>query len=666
MGLQANFEFLFVGRDDNSFLENYSYDLFQDHGEKSGQIFVNLEIQNNPVDAEEIGSAIFETIQKTFFEDVNRDPYERFEMSLKAVNEILNEFKKQKVSGYLGNLNVVIATIVNGTLYLTQSGDAEAYLIRKRFISVISEGLNEGMENEDDIFVNIASGSVEPGDFVLFSSTRLLRYIGKTDLSRAINVKSVSETLSEINDVISTEILGRLGLTGILFEQVHKSEEDAMSAGENRITETIMEASDDQVYAEQDSISGKFVSDLDSGERVAPKKTGGSSFFSDLMNKLKYFFRKISGPGKGKSKLLLALVIVILILIVVIFVAKSKSNEKQEIQRLEKVLENVQAKIAEAETKGVYDKPAAKETLDKAYTDAMEVLNSGLYRDKAHIYLNQIEVTRDKIDNVQRIASPDLLVDLSTKREDINAIGFVAVDNRFFVYEYNALYELILDQVQDPLTIDDEESVISATGFDDRDSLVFLTKSGKLIEYNGGTMSFMDTEDGSFHKAVAIDDWSNRIYLLDPEGNQVWRYSYKATRGSFGIGEDYVSSEDIDFSNGTDMAIDSNIFILKDDGDITKLYGGEKTEFYINNPPFDTFTNASDIFTSDKVDKIFVTDPTNDRVFVYVKDTSSGNVDYETQYLFEGLDGEIRDIYVDPDSQLLYILTGSKVYKLSI
>ena len=107
MALKANYEFLFVGRDENSFLDNYYYDLFQDHGDQSGQIFITLELQNNVVDAEEIGSAMFDVMQRSFFEDVNVDAYERFELALKGVNEVLQDFKSQKGSGYIGNLNVV-------------------------------------------------------------------------------------------------------------------------------------------------------------------------------------------------------------------------------------------------------------------------------------------------------------------------------------------------------------------------------------------------------------------------------------------------------------------------------------------------------------------------------------------------------------------------------
>ena len=68
---------------------------------------------------------------------MDMEPYLRFEVALKAVNNVLSEFKSQKVSGYIGNLNVIIAAIVGNELLLTQSGDAEAYLIRKRYVSIV-------------------------------------------------------------------------------------------------------------------------------------------------------------------------------------------------------------------------------------------------------------------------------------------------------------------------------------------------------------------------------------------------------------------------------------------------------------------------------------------------------------------------------------------------
>ncbi len=661
MSLKASYEFLFVGRDENSFLENYSYDLFQEHGDKSGQIFINLEVQNNHVDAEEIGSVIYETMQKFFFEDIAVDAYARFEAALKAVNNVLKEFKAQKTSGYIGNLNIIIAAIVGEDLYLTQCGDAEAYLIRKRYVSIVSEGLTDDSDQDGDIFSSIASGTIEAGDFVLFSTTRLLRYISKTDLAQSINKKSITESLSDVQDTISTEILGRVGLTGILFAKAAPSDVASIEEDVDKATKSILEGGPSKVSARKETLTGKFLSVF----KRKPKSEvyygrGGASIFQWLGNLWNGLFSK----GFGKDKILALLILLIVVLTAGILFANSQRAEKDEIERLDKILQGVHEKIAEAETKGAYDKDIAKEILDKAYLDAKSVFDSEFYREKASIYLVQIEETRDKLDDVQRIENPKLLADLSTKRSDVNALGFALVNDRIFVYEYNALYELVLDQISDPLTIDEDEQVIAATGFEDRGSVVFLTNSGKLIEYKDGTMVFMDTDDGAFHRGTRLTDWSNRIYLLDTTNSQIWKYTYKGARGKFGKAEAYITDE-TDISAAEDFAIDANIYVLLNSGDINKFYAGSKAEFYINNPPFNAFKDPKIIYTDEKLDEVYVLDSKEARVLVFLKDAKTGNVIYDKQYLFDEI-GELRDLYIDPDTKKLYVLTENKVFEVDI
>ncbi len=664
MSLKASYEFLFVGKDDNSFLENYYYDLFQDYGDKSGQIFVNLEVQNNPVDAEEIGSVIFETLQKVFFEEVGRDPYERFESALKSVNAILGEFKSQKVSGYIGNLNIIIAAIVGEDLYLSQTGDAEAYLIRKRYVSIISEGLSEDEDN-DDVFSSIASGKIEAGDFVLFSSSRLLRYISKTDLARTVNKKSIEETLNEVRDIISTEMLGRVGLTGILFARALKSDVEDIENEIDTATRSVLESSGSHSSAQKETLTGKFFTALKDYKRRRSNvyQGGGSGVFSSVREGFGRMFKGLFAKGFGKDKILALLFLVIIGLSVGIWFAEHRRDVNDQLAELDTILTGVQTKLAEAETKAEYDKETAKIILDQAYQDAMTVLNSD-YRDKATIYLVQIDELRDGLDNVQRVESPKVLVNLAEKNSNINALGFATVGDRVFVYDSNGLYEIVLDQVQDPLTIDDEETVIAATGFDDRGSVVFLTKSGKLLEYRGGTVSFMDTDDGSFHKAVDLDDWSNKIYLLDATGSQIWKYTFKGTSEKFGPAEPYIA-EEVDLSNALSFAIDANIYMLNSTGDIWKFYAGGKQEFYINNPPFNSFSDPKTIYTNEKLDQVFVLDSKEARVLTYQKDSKTGNLNYVSQYLLDGV-GELRDIYVDADSKKLFILTQSQILEVDL
>ncbi|MBU1151539.1 hypothetical protein KJ632_01780 [Patescibacteria group bacterium] len=665
MALKANYEFLFVGRDDNSFLENYAYDLFQEHGENSGQIFINLEVQNNQVDAEEIGQVVFEMMQREFFADVESDPYERFERALKVVNTELMQFKGKKFSGYIGNLNIVIAAIVGDVLYLAQAGDSEAYLIRKRYVSVVSEGLGDEEAKDGEIFSSIASGKIESGDIVLFSSTRLLRYISKTDLAKAVSKKDVMDGLNELKDVVSTEILGRIGLTGMRFETATRLDVENIEGEVDAMAKNILEADGPNISSHKETLTGKFVTAL-KGMKMKNKDVvyKGDPVWMKVWESVRDFFAGIFSKGFGKDKVLAALVLVIIVLTIGVMFAKDNKATKAEIERLDGILIEVADRVSEAETKGVYDKEQAKAILDRAYADSLTVLNSGYYREKANIFLIEIESLRDKLDNVQRIESPTVLVDFSEKNSSMNALGFVEVGSRKFVYEHNALYELVLDQVQDPITVDDEEIIISATGFDDRNSVVFLTKSGKLLEYREGTVSFMDTDDGAFHNGVALEDWSNKIYLLDSSSNQIWKYSYKGTRETFGGAEKYLADE-LDLSKAQDLAIDSNVYILDGSGDIIKLYAGNVAEFRIEDQPVNGLKDPQKIYTSEKLDEVYVMDGKEARVLVYTKDLRNGNLIYKTQYLFDGV-GELRDLYVDGENRMLYVLNADKVFEVEM
>ncbi len=656
--LKASYEFLFVGRDDNSFLENYAYDLFQDHGEKSGQIFINFEVQNNPVDAEEIAQAVFETMQKVFFEDVAKDPYGRFESALKAINEVLAQFKAQKTSGYIGNLNVIVAAIVGNDLFLTQSSDAEAYLIRKRYVSIVSEGLNEEASGED-VFSTIANGKIEEGDIVLFSSTRLIRYIGKSDLAEGVHRKDIAQALANVRDIISTEILGRVGLTGISFERAGVDQVNEAMDGEDHVSKGMLEANEAGVSAHKNILTGKFLNIFKRDPAKRRTYGGTRGVFSKMADRWGNFKDGVMEKGFGKNKILALLVVVIVVLGVLVVFANSNRAEKDELKKLDLVLVSVQDKLTQAEAQSVLDKQQAKDTLDKAYLDAKSVLDSGYYRDKATIYLLQIEETRDRLDNVTRVNAPKVVADLATKRPDVNALGFVTLKDRVFVYEYNALYELVLDQIQDPLTIDKDETVIAAAGFEDQRSLIFLTKTGKVIQYKDGTMSIMDSEDGAFRKGAALATWSNKIYILDQAANQIWKYAFKGSNGKFGKAESYINDK-TDVSRVQDFAIDANLYLLQATGDILKLYAGAKASFYINNAPFNNLVDPKAIYTNDKLDQIYVLDGREARVLVYTKDTRTGNLDYKTQYLFTGV-GDLRDMYVNPDSKKLYVLTKTKV-----
>ena len=659
MSLRTQYEFLFVGRDEGSFVENYAYDLGEG-GENSGKIFINLEIQNNPADAETLGEVVFDTVRKVFYADPEKDPYVRFEDSIKAVNKALAQMKEEKSTKYLGNMNVLIAAIAGNNLYITQTGDAEAYLIRKRLCSTISEGLDE--EGSTDVFSNIASGTIEPNDFILLNSTRLLRYVSKTDLAKICSGRSLVSSLTELKDFLSGEVLAKVGLIGIF------SGEKAVPFSTEEKGQIVAHLEKEEVVSYKSDSAKGGAAGANSIKALKGAVSKLSSAVDDLRKRVSAPARTVqesarrgsqgekSGAGWSRDKIIVTAIVAVLLLTGGAWWLKNRAAEQVTIDNYAKTLTQVTETIASAETTGQYNKDQAGQMLTQAEKDALVVLNSGYYRSKSNELLQSIQDSRDKLDGVVRPAVT-VLADLSQKRQNVSALGLLAMSGNLYAYEYNALYPVVLDKVQDPLSIDENETVVAATTYEDTGSLMFYTKSGKVIEYLDGRMSFVDTADGNFKKATALQGYSNKLYLLDPESNQVWRYTRR--RDKFDAAEAWNVNADL--KNGISLAIDGNIYVLNKDGFITKLFSGNKQEFPIKKLPVKALTNPTKIFTELDMSQIYVLEPAAKRVLVYYKDDSTGGATYNNQFVFDDLT-DLRDLYVDKDTNKMYLMDGSKIY----
>ncbi|HRY91269.1 MAG TPA: hypothetical protein P5229_02925, partial [Candidatus Gracilibacteria bacterium] len=392
MILRTQHEFVFVGRDEGSFVENYAYDLGEAGG-NSGKIFINLEIQNNPVEAEAIGETIFDTMRKTFFSDLEKDPYSRFEDAVKVVNKALTVLKEEKASKFIGNMNVIIGAVVADTLYITQCGDAEAYLVRKRLLSNVSDGLQD--ENSEDVFSNIASGTLESGDVIIFNTTRLLRYVSKSDLAKLFSGTNLVASLAELKDFLGSESLGKIALIGINVQEgvpvvsdaekgkivSHLQKEEFVGTGEKRapVASSLngavaklagaVKSLKEQVSNLTTSAKGRRNLSSGLGREQSMGREGGSG--------------RLALNGWSKEKILAALIILVLLLTVGIWWLRNRAAEQQKIEQYTSTLNEVRDEISSAETTGQYNKDQAGQMLDHARKQALDVLNSGYNRAKA-------------------------------------------------------------------------------------------------------------------------------------------------------------------------------------------------------------------------------------------------------------------------------------------
>lgn len=656
MAFNYESEFIFIGKGDESFLENYSYELSEDPEGFGGKIFMALEILNNPAEAEDIGEAMFANFKQKFYEDLKADPYQRFEEALKAVNVTVETLKEEKVSRFVGNFNVAMGAVTDGTLYISTAGDADVYLIRKRFVSIVSEGLAE--ESDKEVFVNIANGSIENGDCIVFSSSRLLRYITKGELGRIFSVVGpgqIGPALSELQDFIMTEILGRSAIVGVYSRE----ELEAPVVG-----------GEPNIFGGE---SKSFVSTLlDQFNKVLSRLSLPAMPRFSFLSKLSKMREKLSDlipqsvkptmlaqPKMSKEKILAIVILLSVLLVGGIFWLRTYGNQKRMIAEQQVKLNYAQDLINESVTIGQFDKSKASELLLSAEQKTLEVLNSKYLRGDAVQILDSIQQNRDALDDIKRVKSPMVLVDFSEKRNTVSALGLIALKDRLYGFEYNALYEIVLDKLNDPLTINDLETVILGSAFEEGNSILFLTRTGKMIEYNGSNFSFVQTKDGIWKKGVDMKSYNEKIYILDPERGQIWRYPRK--RDGFDAGEQY--NQNADLNKAVSLAIDSSVYVLNSDGTVGQMYQGQKQDYPLRRPPLNVLSAPTKIFTNANTNYLYILEPSKQRVVIFRKDPKNGGAQYQTQYVFENI-GVMRDLVVADNR--LYVIDDKKVYFVNL
>ena len=591
------------------------------------QVWLAFEIVGDTKFARSTVQSIIETIEEAFFDNLELDAYERFEKTLKEINLIYKNLKQKRGAKSVGAISAIIAVFSGNELHLTQSKDAEAYLIRKGKLSMISEGLSGKSE---DLFINIASGELLPEDRVIFCTSRLLRLATQTQLVQICS-EGVTEALDSIRELVLSDNELSMGVTLINTKIPHRGLSKADIKG--------------NVYLEKiKKYIGKAFGFID-------KKVGGK-----LAGKI--------GIGKkrklNKNTILAVILVIILLLIVSIsLLMDGRRNEAlREEYRLR--IEAMNQDLHTANTKGyANDKETANAILEKVEQEARDILETNYFRSEALALLDKIQETRDSINNTLRVSDVTPYVDLSEKNPSIEALGLVNLDDNFFAYEYNALYEVILDQVLDPKTIDETEVVIAGAAMEDLGLLTFLTQSGRIIEYDEGQFQFANTEDENWKPSKDISAYGKYIYLLSPSTNQI--YKYARLRSNYSSATEY--NTDADLADAISFAIDGNIYVLKKGGEIIQLFKSKKQPFEIEDLAVD-ISEATQIFTSPELDGLYILDPVNKRVVIIQKEVGLGGR-YQGQIYFENLD-EVQGFYVEKNEDKMYLLTKKGIYEVSI
>ncbi len=183
-----------------------------DKQQQIGELFVVIEILSAANKPEKVADLIIEAFGKAFYapkdddeEDGEGETAARFDVAIKAVNQDLAHYTGHEDATWIGKTSAILAVAKENELHITSTGSAEAYLARKGHLAKIDATDHEHRHQTHKPFTNIASGHLESGDRLLFSTPALLRILSRKEITDILSDSNANAAAAEIAERIEPE-----------------------------------------------------------------------------------------------------------------------------------------------------------------------------------------------------------------------------------------------------------------------------------------------------------------------------------------------------------------------------------------------------------------------------------------------------------------------------
>ncbi len=338
------------------------------------------------------------------------------------------------------------------------------------------------------------------------------------------------------------------------------------------------------------------------------------------------------------------------------------AQEEQDTQNL-----NIaQAKSKEAVDAMIYkDREKAVQLLAEADGLVRQVLGSQTHREQALKLQTEIQTQFDKINQIDRIAEPSIVVDLGKIKSEIAPVELVGLKNDLFTFSAQENLVLRIDYAKkEAVQLSPDFANIGylqkGCPFDQEKNILFVNQEGEFVLFNLDTFKMEEMEAQppfSPNTVMECEDYGTKVYTLNPDQNQIVKY--ERTLAGLSKGTAWLA-DDSDLFKATSLALDGNIFVATSEGKIWKLHSGKAQEFNLPvlNPPL---TAPNKIFTRVDYKNLYILDPPQQRVLVLSKEDNQ----LVKQFISDAF-LDLKDLWVPPEENNIYVLGGQKIWQISL
>lgn len=354
--------------------------------------------------------------------------------------------------------------------------------------------------------------------------------------------------------------------------------------------------------------------------------------------------------------LLIATVMVIAVFILSItFIQSHRANAAAE-QQFNYTLQQITAAKDAAESALIYKNEAgalAELQTAKNYLTGLNCKNKKEICDELN---SQLETLLIKIRKIT-VISPETLVDWTEYPGTISKI--IKIKNKIIALSPDngeVLIYNLLTKEKSLLKIGSQLKSLAIPK--ENDYALVLAENNTFWRFNPDDNTIKKIDITFPQKTVGITNmvvYNRRLYTLDSLNGQI--YKHENNKDGFGLGNEWVKDVTNNLKDGVDLAIDGDIFVTHQSGNITKLTKGEFQTFAVSGLD-PTLTNGTEIWTYNDTEQICLLDNTGKRFVILNK---SGQLQTQiTANIWE----KPTSFTVGDSNKQFYVLDKNKVYSV--
>lgn len=408
--------------------------------------------------------------------------------------------------------------------------------------------------------------------------------------------------------------------------------------------------------------------DSDSGDMSFRSSQKGSSLkvrSRTMFQKFLLFMRGLPRRIQRSSilaKAIISIVLLIAVVLVVTIVMRHRTQLRdEEVAFFSERVAAVEQSLQDLEVNVIYKQEEQAHglvtTIEEQISQLRELEGS---EEKVTQFEASLLDILDKLDHIVRIDSPNMIADFGVDFPDASFREVFGHSNILYSYGSDGvIYSLSIDG-GDIKTFDGLQGsdIRYATVYSKADELIVFTAEGvSSVDLASGEAVELDIEGFPANDIRDLASYGNYIYYFDSENSQITRHL--RVRGGFASGLAWVKpAEVIEMSNAQSMAINGSIFVLMSDGSITRYLSGYRKETLqpkLSKP----VTSATRIFTDDDLEQLFIVEPEQQRLILVDMQGA-----LQQQYTGDALH-DIKDVWVDNESQRVFVLSGSKILEIT-